>query len=45
MSLPAVSKQLGHASIRSTERYLHLLTEDLQREYRDASPVSAVLRT
>jgi site-specific recombinase XerD len=43
MSLPALSKQLGHASMRSTERYLHLMTEDLQREYRDVSPVTVIM--
>lgn len=33
MSLQAVSLILGHKCIRTTERYLHLITDDLKREY------------
>jgi len=34
MSLPALQRLLGHSNIRITERYLHLVTEDVEREYR-----------
>jgi len=34
MSLPALQRLLGHSNIKITERYLHLVTEDVEREYR-----------
>ena len=34
MSLPALQRLLGHSDIKITERYLHLVTEDVEREYR-----------
>lgn len=37
MSLQAVSLILGHKSLRTTARYLHLLTDDLRREFEEHS--------
>jgi len=33
VSLPAVQRLLGHSDIKVTQRYLHLVTEDIEREY------------
>lgn len=43
MSLQAVSLILGHKSIRTTERYLHLITDDLQREYERHSRIKQAI--
>jgi len=36
VSLPALQRILGHSDIKITQRYLHLVTEDIEREYRSA---------
>ncbi len=36
MSLPALQRLLGHSDIKVTQRYLHLVTEDIEREYSKA---------
>jgi len=36
MSLPALQRLLGHSDIKITQRYLHLVTEDVEREYEKA---------
>jgi len=36
VSLPALQRMLGHSDIKVTQRYLHLVTEDIEREYRSA---------
>ncbi len=36
MSLAALQRLLGHSDIKVTERYLHLVTEDVAREYQAA---------
>lgn len=43
MSLPGVSAVLGHSQLRSTQRYLHLLNDDVRREYMAAGPVARLL--
>jgi len=36
MSLPAVQKLLGHRDIKVTQVYLHLLHEDVKKQYEQA---------
>lgn len=40
MSLPAVSAIAGHSTTRTTERYLHLINEDVRRELEKHQPIS-----
>lgn len=42
MSLEGVRMVLGHTQLRTTERYLHLLREDVQEQYRTSSPVGSL---
>ena len=41
--LLALKRILGHATFAMTERYARLLTEDIQREHKTASPVMKIL--
>lgn len=43
MSLVAVSRLLGHAQVRTTEGYLHLLNDDIRTEYAKAGPIARLL--
>ncbi|MCG0278947.1 MAG: tyrosine-type recombinase/integrase [Thermanaeromonas sp.] len=38
-----VQKQLGHASLAMTKRYVHLVEADLHREHEVCSPVASIL--
>lgn len=39
-----VQKQLGHASVQTTERYAHVAPEAIQEAYRSASPLDLMRR-
>jgi site-specific recombinase XerD len=42
MSLPSVARVLGHSQIRTTERYLHLVDDDVRAEYERAAPLAGL---
>lgn len=39
----ALQRQLGHASLVMTRRYVHMVEEDLHREHAQASPVARII--
>ena len=42
MSLDGVRVVLGHTQVRTTQRYLHLLKEDVEKQYKAASPIQGL---
>lgn len=44
VSLPALQRLLGHSDIKVTQMYLHLVTDDIRREYERAFSQQALLQ-